>query len=145
MADRLTKESRSRVMGSIRSRGNRATELLLASLLRQHHVRGWKRHLPLPGTPDFPFRKERLVVFVDGCFWHWCPKCTKLPRTHAVYWASKLGRNRTRDKILNGELAGRGWKVLRIWEHELRSPELVLARIARGLTQSRREHGDRSL
>jgi len=129
MTDRLSKEGRSRVMRSIRSRGNRNTEQELAALLRRNQIWGWKRHMPLPGTPDFTFGEKRLVVFVDGCFWHWCPKCTKLPRTHARYWAAKLRRNRRRDKLVSDELAKRGWSVLRIWEHELRNPRSVLVKI----------------
>ena len=60
-------------MAAIRSRGNKDTELKLASILRASGITGWRRHQPLPGHPDFIFRHARLAVFVDGCFWHGCP------------------------------------------------------------------------
>ncbi len=65
MADVLSKKKRSQVMAAIRSTGNRATELRLAAIFRAHGIPGWRRHQPLPGTPDFVFRRERLAVFVD--------------------------------------------------------------------------------
>jgi len=64
---------RSEVMSRIRGRGNKETELALAKLLRRHAIKGWRRHQPIFGKPDFIFSKARLAVFVDGCFWHGCP------------------------------------------------------------------------
>jgi DNA mismatch endonuclease, patch repair protein len=84
-------------MGAIRSRGNKDTELKLASVLRAARITGWRRHQPLPGHPDFVFRRERLAVFVDGCFWHGCPKHGRQPGTNIAYWAQKLTRNKARD------------------------------------------------
>jgi DNA mismatch endonuclease (patch repair protein) len=136
MGDRLTKEARSRVMRAIRSRHNKNTEETLASILRQTHIRGWRRHLRLPGTPDFVFPRARLAVFVDGCFWHLCPKCTSLPRTNAVYWRHKLFKNRARDKYLTAELKRRGWRVLRIWEHELLDQRKVLLKVHNAIEQA---------
>jgi DNA mismatch endonuclease, patch repair protein len=72
MPDVFTKKKRSQVMALIRSRGNRDTEIKLASLFRAARITGWRRHQPLPGRPDFIFRRERLAIFVDGCFWHGC-------------------------------------------------------------------------
>jgi DNA mismatch endonuclease, patch repair protein len=59
-------------MAAVRSRGNKDTELKLIAILRGYHIKGWRRHQPLPGKPDFLFRRYRLAVFVDGCFWHGC-------------------------------------------------------------------------
>ena len=67
MPDVFTKAKRSQVMAAIHSKGNKATELKLASILRAAHITGWRRHQPLPGHPDFIFRRERLAVFVGGC------------------------------------------------------------------------------
>jgi DNA mismatch endonuclease (patch repair protein) len=72
VADVFTKKKRSQVMAAIRSTGNRANELRLAAIFRAHGITGWRRHQALPGKPDFVFRRERLAVFVDGCFWHGC-------------------------------------------------------------------------
>ena len=70
MTDVFSKKQRSQVMAAIRSKGNKTTELRLASILRAHGIKGWRRDQPLFGKPDFVFRRERLAVFVDGCFWH---------------------------------------------------------------------------
>ncbi len=70
--------------------------------------------------PDFVFRKVRVAVFVDGCFWHGCPKHGTQPKTNAPFWRKKITNNKARDRRVNHVLRGRGWKVVRIWEHELR-------------------------
>ena len=79
VADVFTKKKRSQVMAAIRSRGNKDTELKLATILRAAHITGWRRHQPIPGRPDFVFRRARLAIFVDGCFWHGCPKHGRKP------------------------------------------------------------------
>lgn len=67
---------------------------------------------------DFVFRKQRVAVFVDGCFWHGCAEHGRIPKDPTGYWAEKLGRNRERDDRNNEALGGMGWIVLRFWEHE---------------------------
>lgn len=119
MADWLTRKQRSRNMASIRSTRNRSTEQAFLKLLRDAHISGWRRHLPLPGKPDFAFPLQRVLVFVDGCFWHGCPKCYRLPDDNRDYWAAKLNANRRRDKRVSRLSIAKGWKVLRIWEHVL--------------------------
>jgi len=81
VADVFTKKKRSEVMAAIRSTGNRATELRLAAIFREHGITGWSRHQPLPGKPDFIFRRERLAIFVDGCFWHGCRWHCRMPKS----------------------------------------------------------------
>lgn len=129
MADNVTKARRSRIMAAVRSVGNKATELKLAALFRENKIRGWRRRQALPGKPDFVFRRERLAVFVDGCFWHGCPKHLRLPSTNAEYWRKKVSRNITRDKAVTRLLRQSGWRVLRVWEHSLKAPGRVLARV----------------
>jgi DNA mismatch endonuclease (patch repair protein) len=73
-------------MARVRSRGNKATELKLVSFLRSEGMVGWRRHLPLPGKPDFAFPKQKVAVFVDGCFWHGCPKCYTRPKSNLKFW-----------------------------------------------------------
>jgi DNA mismatch endonuclease (patch repair protein) len=119
MADWLTRKQRSRNMSSIRSTRNRSTEQAFLQVLRRGHISGWRRHLQLPGKPDFAFPLQKVVVFVDGCFWHGCPKCYRLPEDNRAYWVVKLNTNRRRDRRVSRLLCASGWKVLRIWEHTL--------------------------
>ena len=119
MPDVFTKAKRSEVMSRIRGRGNKDTELALVRLLRRHHVTGWRRHQSVFGKPDFLFRKPRVVVFVDGCFWHGCPTHGSVPATNRAFWIKKITSNRVRDRRVNRELRRLGWRVLRLWEHEL--------------------------
>ncbi|NJL26105.1 MAG: hypothetical protein HC902_13685 [Calothrix sp. SM1_5_4] len=79
MADTLTKKKRSAVMAAIRSRYNRSTELTLIAIMRENEIKGWRRGRPLPGRPDFVFPRQRLAVFVDGCFWHGCRWHCRMP------------------------------------------------------------------
>lgn len=134
---KLPPESRSRIMSAIRSRGNTSTELRFATLLRSVHITGWRRHQNLPGRPDFVFRGERVVVFVDGCFWHSCPRCSRVPRVNKRYWGPKLARNRERDCQVTDELRDSGWTVLRVWEHQLDRPSAILIKLSKRLKRGR--------
>jgi DNA mismatch endonuclease (patch repair protein) len=134
MADVFTRGKRSAIMASIRGRGNRSTELALAGLFRRQHITGWRRHAALFGRPDFAFPRLRVAAFVDGCFWHGCPKCYRRPSSNRVFWAGKLVRNRARDRLVTRTLRSLGWEVLRIWEHELKQPERLLVRLRLRLT-----------
>jgi len=122
MADWLSREQRSRNMASIRSKGNRTTEWAFRQLLGEAKISGWRRHVDLPGKPDFAFRSQRLAVFIDGCFWHGCPRCYRLPEDNRGYWKAKVDSNRARDRRRTKELRSLNWRVLRIWEHALESP-----------------------
>lgn len=126
MADVFSKAKRSQVMAAIRSSGNRDTELRLVTIFRAHGIKGWRRHLPLPGRPDFAFPKERLAVFVDGCFWHGCRWHCRMPASNRAYWRGKIQRNKARDRATTKYLRQAGWRVLRLWEHSLKSPDLVV-------------------
>ncbi len=143
MPDVFTKEKRSQVMSLIRGRGNKETELALAKLLRAAGITGWRRHVGLRVErlrvegrntsprlysrraervrvrPDFTFREERVVIFVDGCFWHGCPKHATMPANNRAFWLKKLTGNKARDRLVTHALRHNGWRVLRIWEHEL--------------------------
>ena len=124
-------------MSLIRSRGNRATELRLIALMREHGITGWRRNAPVFGKPDFAFRRERVAVFVDGCFWHGCPRHATKPANRAEWWAAKLARNAQRDLTVTRALRASGWTVLRIWECALVRSRAgrPVARIARALSQ----------
>jgi DNA mismatch endonuclease (patch repair protein) len=133
MTDIWNKQKRSEVMSLIRSRGNKATELRLIEIFHEFHITGWRRNQPLFGKPDFTFRHERVVVFVDGCFWHGCPKCYKRPSSNQEFWDTKIGNNRKRDRRVSRELRREGWKVVRIWQHQLNKSVVVTNRVIRAL------------
>src|SRR5690349_8666888 len=111
-----TPEPRRRIMRAVRSKGNRTTELLMARQLRAAGLNGWRRHLPLPGRPDFAWPRERVVVYVDGDFWHGCPVHYRAPTTNDSFWAQKIRANRRRDRRVSRQLRAMGWVVLRVWE-----------------------------
>jgi DNA mismatch endonuclease (patch repair protein) len=117
--DIFTKAKRSAVMAAIRSRGNKATELRMIALFRAHGITGWRRGVALCGKPDFVFRRGRVCVFVDGCFWHACPKHGTMPVGNRAFWKRKLTRNAGRDREVTRALRKAGWTVLRVWEHAL--------------------------
>ena len=120
--DTLSKEERSRRMSGVRSKGNRSTEWRLRSALMRHGIKDWRMHLPsLSGIPDFAFPRLRIAIFIDGCFWHGCPRCDRpLPKTNRTYWSNKLQFNIARAKRVNRNLRKNGFQVIRIWEHEIR-------------------------
>jgi len=129
--DNVSRAVRSRTMSAVKSRGNRSTEVVLRARLVRAAVRGWRLHArDVPGCPDFVFDERRVAVFVDGCFWHGCPSCHRPPSSNQEYWTAKVTRNCARDRRNTRLLRRDGWKVLRVWEHELkRDPQRVLAKI----------------
>jgi DNA mismatch endonuclease (patch repair protein) len=146
-------------MSRVRSRGNKDTELALAKLLRWHKISGWRRHLEIRGRavlprgpkiraarqhrptfrvrPDFVFPKFKLALFVDGCFWHGCPRHATQPKNNRAFWRRKLAWNKARDRLVTRTLRAQGWRVVRIWEHELQrlksGPNKVVQRIEKHL------------
>ncbi len=137
MSDVFTPEKRSAVMARIRGSGNKDTELRMIALFRAHGITGWRRGQKLFGKPDFVFRRDRVAVFVDGCFWHGCPrpKHAPMPKNRAEWWAAKLRRNKARDRLVTRTLRRQGWRVVRVWECNLREEDWprVAGRIRRAL------------
>ena len=135
MADVFSTRKRSQVMSRIRSRGNKDTELLLARLFRRQRISGWRRNQHVFGKPDFVFKEFKLAVFVDGCFWHRCPVHGTQPKGNHSFWKEKFTRNQARARLVNRTLRLAGWRVLRIWEHELarKNEARLLRRIHRAL------------
>jgi DNA mismatch endonuclease (patch repair protein) len=139
MADVFSRRERSRIMARVLDRGNESTERRFLLLLRAARIGGWRRHLPLRGKPDFVFPAFRVAIFLDGCFWHGCPRHLRLPADNRAYWVAKVGRNRRRDRRTTLALRARGWRVVRIWEHALKDAagrERSLARVKRMLSAS---------
>ena len=154
MPDVFTPAKRSEVMSRIRSTGNAATEMRFRAMLRAEKITGWRRHvsvcMPHPNArtkagekkirkprvrPDFVFRTQRVVVFVDGCFWHGCPRHATRPRQNGKFWDEKIARNRQRDRLVTRELRKSGWTVLRLWECALarKRQARTLGRLRRAL------------
>jgi DNA mismatch endonuclease (patch repair protein) len=108
---------RSSLMRRVRSTGNASTEMRMAALLRATGLSGWRRHLDLPGKPDFAWPRRRLALFVDGCFWHG-HTCGRniTPKSNASLWAMKIFATRRRDRRNTRALQRLGWGVLRVWE-----------------------------
>ena len=108
-------QARSGQMSAVKARGNRTTELRLRFGLVKHRVQGWRMHVKsVPGTPDFFFERKALAVFVDGCFWHRCPRCGHTPKTNSPFWAEKLARNCERDRAVAERLRAKGISVIRV-------------------------------
>lgn len=138
MADIFTTAKRSSIMASIRSKGNYSTEQRLIAIMKRFRITGWRRGSKLPGKPDFVFRHARVVVFVDGDFWHGNPRCYRLPKSNVEYWQKKIERNRSRDKTITRTLRNLRWRVVRIWESALGDEKAVAKKIiaATRVTQS---------
>jgi DNA mismatch endonuclease (patch repair protein) len=135
MVDMFSPQKRSEIMSRVKGRGNKATEIRLVGVFKHFGITGWRRHAAIFGKPDFVFRSAKLAVFVDGCFWHGCPDHGSLPASNQLFWSQKLSRNKARDKLVRSTLRKSGWTVLRIWQHELREPKRVAARISRSLAR----------
>lgn len=116
-------------MSRIKGKENKDTELVMIQILRENHIAGWRRNQTLLGKPDFVFPKLKIALFVDGCFWHGCPKHSNIPRNNREFWANKLQKNKDRDRFVSRELKKEGWKVVRVWEHELKHSEKVILKL----------------
>jgi len=119
MVDVLTKKQRSYNMSQIKGRDTKP-ELSLQKLLFGKGARGYRVHYKLTGKPDIVFPSRKVAIFIDGCFWHKCPKCFIEPETRKEFWLNKISGNVKRDKQVNKILKKDEWKVLRFWEHEVR-------------------------
>ena len=106
-------------MRAVKSRGNKSTELKLIEIFKNRKIIGWRRNHKLFGKPDFVFPKQRLAIFVDGCFWHGHDCRNTKPADNANYWRQKIERNKTRDELVSKILAEKDWRVLRIWECQI--------------------------
>lgn len=120
MADVFDTSKRSQIMKRVKSKNNKSTELKLIQIFKDNNIIGWKRNYPVKGHPDFVFLNKRIAVFVDGCFWHGHDCRNTRPSDNADYWSKKRERNIQHDKEVTALFEKRGWKVLRIWECELK-------------------------
>lgn len=128
---------RSRIMSSIPGKNNKSTERRLHMAIVRNSIGGFTLHpQEVAGKPDIYFEKERLAVFVDGCFWHGCQRCGHLPKSNTKFWALKIQRNKERDRLTSKTLASAGTGVLRFWEHELKEDlHACVERVQRSLAE----------
>lgn len=141
--DTLTPEQRYRAMAS--NRGRTKPERRLARELWHAGVRyltaeGYEARykIKLAGHPDIIFSRHRVVVFVDGCFWHGCTRCKRMPANYTAYWLRKIEGNLRRDRAVTRTLRGAGWSVVRVWEHQIKTTkalEITVRRILKKLAQ----------
>lgn len=137
MNDVLTKKQRSFNMSKIKAK-NTTPELKFRKLLVQNGCTGYRIHYPLDGKPDIVFVSKKLTIFIDGCFWHQCPKCFIEPVTRRSFWLDKINRNKERDKKVNKLLEDLGWKIVRFWEHEIKKePKKCVNKILKKLKKSK--------
>lgn len=120
MADTFDKGKRSAIMKSVKSSGNKSTELRLIAFFKANNIIGWRRNYPVKGHPDFVFMDKQIAVFVDGCFWHGHDCRNTRPKQNEDYWTKKRIRNIAHDKEVSELFTNRGWTVIRIWECELK-------------------------
>src|ERR1700677_2790666 len=122
--DHVSGAVRSKIMAAVRSRGNTTTELPLSKLLWEAGMRGYRKHWPVAGKPDFAWPGRKIAVFVDGCFWHGCT-CKYLPRTNTEFWRNKIEANKRRDRRVVRSLRKDGWTVIRVQECAARKPSTL--------------------
>ena len=120
-------------MASVRTSGG-TTERKMERLLRHRRILGFRKQWPVAGRPDFAWPKSKVALFVDGCFWHGCPRCDRPSKTNKTFWKSKIFSNRRRDVRVARRLRNEGWSVLRVWECRI-NEERTVARIIRALNR----------
>ena len=124
MPDKLSKGQRSYNMSRIRGK-NTSPERALKKYLKK---KGYKiSSVKLFGSPDIVLKRKKIAIFVDGCFWHKCRKHYIQPKTKKSFWIKKINQNVKRDKIVNRTLRKNGWKIIRIWEHEIKNSKSQMA------------------
>lgn len=126
MSDIFDSNMRTFIMKRVKSNENKSTELRLIDLFKELNISGWRRNYKVKGHPDFVFIKQRVAVFVDGCFCHGHNCRNTVPKNNADYWDKKRERNIKHDKEITQLFKNRGWSVLRIWECELKKKNILL-------------------
>ncbi len=122
-------------MSSVKS-SNTGLEKNLFSLLKKNGVGNFTKHPKnIPGKPDLAFKKLKIAVFIDSCFWHGCPSHLRMPKSNRGYWTAKIERNIARDKEVRALLRRNGWSVLQIWEHDLAREKKYIGKIKRKIDE----------
>ena len=132
-------------MQAVKGKGT-ILEKRLWAMLGGLGLKGWKKNAAtVTGKPDVVFTDQRVVVFIDGCFWHGCPICRrKMPKTNREYWVRKINRNVELAQRHNEQLQKDGWTVVRIWEHEMADTSIMKTRILRALESKEQQFEKRT-
>lgn len=131
MSDKFSKETRSRIMSTIRSKN---TELTVRRNLWATGKRYRIHDKTILGNPDISNKKRKVAIFIDGCFWHGCSTCYVEPSTNPLFWRKKINSNKTRRDLVRTTLKSNGWKVLEFWEHDVnKKSKLITSQISRCL------------
>lgn len=126
--DVFNDQKRSEIMRKVHPKGNKTTELKLIEYFRKEHITGWRRNYKIKGKPDFVFSKLRIAIFVDGCFWHGHDCRNTKPKDNCEFWDRKAEYNKKHDADITSYLQNLNWKVVRIWECELKKKNESLLR-----------------
>ena len=117
MVDKITRELRRKNMQAIKSKSK--LEEVVSKELWKKNIRFRRNVRDLPGRPDIAIKKYKIVIFIDSCFWHYCPIHGRIPDTNSEFWKKKLEGNRIHDDKINEYYKNINWKVVRIWEHDI--------------------------
>lgn len=118
MPDNFSKETRSKIMRSIKSKTK--MEDKVSKALWSKGLRFRRNVKDLPGKPDIAIKKYKAVIFLDSCYWHLCDTHGHIPQSNIEYWNKKLRRNKERDATITNYYINEGWNVLRVWEHQIK-------------------------
>lgn len=131
--DTISKSKRSYIMRAVRSKDTKI-EISFRKALWNKGFRYCKNSAKYFGKPDLVLKKYKTVIFIDSCFWHGCKKHCRMPATNKKYWVNKIERNKFRDKEVNKYYKKLGWKIFRVWEHDvLKNSNKTIIKIIRFL------------
>ena len=119
MADIFTKKKRSEIMSMVKNKDSKI-EVKFREALWKVGFRYRKNATKYFGKPDLIFKKRKIVIFIDSCFWHGCKKHGSMPKTRKVFWEAKIENNKQRDKDVSDHYKKLRWKVFRVWEHDIK-------------------------
>ena len=122
MTDIFTKKKRSEIMSKVKNRDSKI-EVEFRKKLWHAGFRYSKNSTKYFGKPDIVLLKYQTVIFIDSCFWHGCKRHGSIPETRKKFWTEKIERNKSRDKEVSRHYKKNGWKVIRIWEHDLKKKD----------------------
>ena len=125
MADTVSKKKRSEIMSNVKSKDSKI-EVLFRKVLWKKGFRYSKNSSKYFGKPDVVLLKYKTVIFLDSCFWHGCKRHCRIPTVRKKYWVAKMARNKERDKEVSRYYKKKGWKIFRIWEHNLEKENLIV-------------------
>mgnify|MGYP001575952176 CR=1 FL=1 len=125
MADVVSKKKRSKIMSAIKSKDTKM-EIAFRKVLWNKGFRYSKNSSKYFGKPDLVLKKYKIVIFLDSCFWHGCKNHFRKPTSNKNFWINKIERNKERDKKVNSYYKKNGWRIIRIWEHQIKKDKDVM-------------------